>query len=471
MIRSTRKNEIIPGIVTIKINDRVYLLKDRFDSYCILIVGSEKALLFDTGCGPDDLKAAVLEITPLPLLVIVSHGHFDHVGGSGQFDKVYISKNDRNIVENYDQNVLREWVQAPDLSFNDFRQMTDLDFDSFSLGDIKGEIIPLPGHSAGSVGIFLPKLRLLLSGDALSPIMSMIFANHGTTEEQLQTIARVQALDFDHFITGHSEKLYEKALLTQMADCLTNLGRKRFHKYKYPRPPYNEGYFYVHSFRPYPIGLILSENPEAPRIMVYVLDTELLKGIEEQILPVIPSCYREKYEKAANDEAKLQELGAGYLLSKYMGLKDDSVLFANEYGKPQLNLDSNDHDLTDFNISHSDNFTALAVSPMPVGVDIEKAERITLPVLKRVLPPAEYEQVEKESDIYTLAKFWTRVEAVLKAQGTGFNLDPRTDPSFMNGWFTESEKIGDTHVLSCAAESVFNMTVRMCKIRSLPEKS
>ncbi|SKB83400.1 Phosphopantetheinyl transferase [Lachnospiraceae bacterium] len=459
MIRSKRKTPIIPGIQTIKINDRFYMLKDRFDTYCELIIGSKKALLFDTGCGSDDLKSAVEAVTDLPLLVIVSHGHFDHVGGSSQFEKVYISEYDREMVENYDMDVLREWVQNPALDLNHCANFENLDFDSFSLGDITGKIIPLPGHSTGSVGIFLPELELFLAGDSLSPIMCLIFANHGTAEEQLATVKNVQTLDFRHFATAHSDKLYPKELLSVMADCLTNLGKKRFHKYMYPRPPYAEGYFYVHTATPEPVGLILSENPEAPRVTVYVLDIEFLKGIENELLPLIPSCYREKYQDASIEENKLQELGAGYLLSKYLKLKDDSALTFNEYGRPQLSGDY-EGNCTDFSISHSDNYVVLAVSPIPIGADIENAERITLPVLKRVLPPADYEHIEKNSDQTTRAKFWTKVEAVLKAHGTGFMLDPRSDPSFMDGWHTESSVIDDTHVLSCAAHEPFNMKVR-----------
>lgn len=36
----------------------------------------------------DSIAGAVKEITDLPLLVIASHGHFDHIGGSWQFEKI-----------------------------------------------------------------------------------------------------------------------------------------------------------------------------------------------------------------------------------------------------------------------------------------------------------------------------------------------------------------------------------------------
>ena len=205
----------------------------------------------------------------------------------------------------------------------------------------------------------------------------------------------------------------------------------------------------------------IHNNALIPEIKVYVLDTESLNGIEDQLLSKIPTYYREKYEHASNAEAKLQELGAGYLLYKYRKLDNNSTITKNECGKPKID-DDHIGENTEFSISHSDNFVALAISPIPVGVDIENAERITLPILRRVLPPADFEQIKNNSDKYTFAKYWTKVEAVLKARGTGFHLDPRTDASFMDGWYSESEVINENHMLSCAAERPFNMTVKWC---------
>lgn len=48
-----------------------------------LVIGTEKALLFDTMTGLGDLLGAVRELTDLPLSVVNSHGHFDHVGATG----------------------------------------------------------------------------------------------------------------------------------------------------------------------------------------------------------------------------------------------------------------------------------------------------------------------------------------------------------------------------------------------------
>jgi Metallo-beta-lactamase superfamily len=54
-----------------------------------LIVGQKRALLFDTGMGISDIKKVTTELTKLPIIVLNSHTHDDHVGGNWQFDTVY----------------------------------------------------------------------------------------------------------------------------------------------------------------------------------------------------------------------------------------------------------------------------------------------------------------------------------------------------------------------------------------------
>ena len=49
---------------------------DEFDCASIfLLVGTERALLIDTGIGVGDLKAAVEKITDKPVTVVITHGH------------------------------------------------------------------------------------------------------------------------------------------------------------------------------------------------------------------------------------------------------------------------------------------------------------------------------------------------------------------------------------------------------------
>ena len=53
-----------------------------------LIVGTRQALMFDTGIGVVPIRPVAEQLTQLPITVINSHTHYDHVGGNAEFDRI-----------------------------------------------------------------------------------------------------------------------------------------------------------------------------------------------------------------------------------------------------------------------------------------------------------------------------------------------------------------------------------------------
>src|SRR5206468_906063 len=76
------------------------------------------------------------------------------------------------------------------------------------------------GHTNGDLYIYLPKEKVVATGDAL--IDWMPFLNDGYPEEWVQTLSALEKLDFTHIIPGHGE-VVPKAHLTFFRGYLTDL--------------------------------------------------------------------------------------------------------------------------------------------------------------------------------------------------------------------------------------------------------
>ena len=137
-----------------------------------LLVGEHHALLFDTGYGFEDLHALVRRITDLPLYVVNSHGHVDHAAGNWQFNEVFIHPADVPVCVEHNGPRMRmaelDQAELPEgfcleeyLSHGCGRLRPVGEGDVFDLGGKTLEVVELPGHTAGSIGLFWREEKLL----------------------------------------------------------------------------------------------------------------------------------------------------------------------------------------------------------------------------------------------------------------------------------------------------------------------
>jgi glyoxylase-like metal-dependent hydrolase (beta-lactamase superfamily II) len=151
-------------------NPNFYILRqsgctDYEKPFVYLIFGADKAMLWDTGSRNSRIREAVDRLmdrwlkansrASIPLVVVHSHRHGDHIAG----DKQFADRPDTTLVK-------------PDLAsvktFFGFQNWPE-EIRTFDLGDRVMDIVPIPGHSDDSFALYDRRTAILLSGDTVYP--------------------------------------------------------------------------------------------------------------------------------------------------------------------------------------------------------------------------------------------------------------------------------------------------------------
>jgi glyoxylase-like metal-dependent hydrolase (beta-lactamase superfamily II) len=146
-----------------------------------LIVGSKRAMLFDTGIGVVPIRPVVEALTKLPVTVLNSHTHFDHVGGNWEFGRIAAMNTPFTRASAAGLPHARVASEVTDASFchgapagldtANFRSKpwhaTEITRDgaAYDLGGRTLEVIQVPGHTPDAIALLDRANRLLWTGD------------------------------------------------------------------------------------------------------------------------------------------------------------------------------------------------------------------------------------------------------------------------------------------------------------------
>jgi glyoxylase-like metal-dependent hydrolase (beta-lactamase superfamily II) len=174
-----------------------------------LIVGEKRALLFDTGMGISDIKKVTTELTNLPIIVLNSHTHDDHVGGNCEFSTIYgmdtdfTRKNARGSREDAQAEITPDQICGKLPGGFDARAYATRpwritaythDGDRFDLGGRTIEVIATPGHTLDAISLIDRANGLLFTGDTYYPAPIWLFRPETDLDAYATSIRRLAAL-------------------------------------------------------------------------------------------------------------------------------------------------------------------------------------------------------------------------------------------------------------------------------------
>ena len=158
-----------------------------------LVRGRDRDLLVDSGLGLASLRQELADLFERPVVAVATHRHFDHTGGLHEFDEVVVHRDDADAVskaegfaslriEEYPPEELSGYEAPPSLLTALPRDGFDIGAyavtpvtptrvvdagDLVDLGDRRFEVLHLPGHTPGQIGLWEAQTRTLFSGDCV----------------------------------------------------------------------------------------------------------------------------------------------------------------------------------------------------------------------------------------------------------------------------------------------------------------
>ena len=209
--------------------------------------GRDRDLLIDTGLGISSLKEEIQDLTDKPLLALATHIHFDHVGCLHEFDHRLMHESESSRMSDYQEFFFLEMLpefedyvtQGETDEFGDLLikakphehfepdqyQVTSTtvtqsikEGDVVDLGDRHFEVLHLPGHSPGSIGLWESKSGTFFSGDALYDGTLLDDLPDSSIPDYLDTMKRIRELPVNVVHGGH-EPSFGRERMIELTDA------------------------------------------------------------------------------------------------------------------------------------------------------------------------------------------------------------------------------------------------------------
>jgi len=209
-------------------------------THCYLLSGNTTALLIDTGLGVSNIRQVVEQLTSLPILVVTTHVHWDHIGGHGLFQDIAVHEAEKNWLSGHfplpladvKRNLTRTSCIFPtEFHLENYQiyqgKATRLlrNGDHIDLGGRILTVIHTPGHSPGHCCFYEEERKTLFSGDLI--YRGCLDAFYPTTDPQqfYQSVQKIAVLDIRRIFPGHHTLNILPSIIPQIVDAFQKLDK------------------------------------------------------------------------------------------------------------------------------------------------------------------------------------------------------------------------------------------------------
>lgn len=195
-----------------------------------LVRGRDRDLLVDSGLGVVPLRPLVTDLLGgREPVVVLTHDHLDHMGGAHEFDTVWAHPAEAperprgslhgptlaRLLGLAGEDLPERLVERSPAGFDPgryrLRPVTPAaplhDGDRIDLGNRALQVLHLPGHSPGSIGLLDLDTRTLFSGDVIYDDVLLDDLDGGDRSAYADSLRRLLSLDIRVVHPGHDHDL------------------------------------------------------------------------------------------------------------------------------------------------------------------------------------------------------------------------------------------------------------------------